>query len=96
MLCIGEEVMGAGTAEVGPADFGVGDGELSLVGGGACAHELFWGLLADMLVKGFRELAMRSWITYQEVSAVQPPYLRVRGAMDGGDVMLMLSSRRQG
>ena len=46
LLGVGEEVVGAGAAEVGAADFGVGDGERGLFGGAGqgeelVAHELF-------------------------------------------------------
>lgn len=40
LFCVGEEVVRAGAGEKGAADFGVGEGELGVPGGGARAHEL--------------------------------------------------------
>ena len=46
LLGVCEEVVWTGAGEEGPADFGVGDGELSGARGGAGSHELLWRGLA--------------------------------------------------
>lgn len=74
LLCVCEEVVGTGAAEVRTAYFGVGDGELGDVRGGACAHELFWKVVS--LVFDTRVAAMKSQHTYLAVSSVRQPSSR--------------------
>lgn len=45
---VGELVVGTRAGKVGAADFGVGDGELGIARGCACAHELVsWSIKSN-------------------------------------------------